>query len=296
MPGRARVSVVMITRDRAAETVATVAHLLALPEHPEVVVVDNASRDDTVGRVGAAYPDVEVIALSENLGGAGRNVGMNAVSTPYVAFADDDSWWAPGALGRAVELFDAHPSLGLLAAAVLVGADRHLDPTCSTMARSPLGRRDDLPGPSILGFIACGAVVRRDAFVATGGFEALLGVGGEEQALALDLAAAGWDLCYVPELVAIHEPSPVRDRARRRRVVARNDLWTSWLRRPWRGVARDTASAVRAGLGDEAQRAAVIEAARALPAVLARRRVIPKAVDEQLVTVATGAVGVAEVA
>jgi GT2 family glycosyltransferase len=81
---------------------------------------------------------------------------------------------------------------------------------CQEMADSPLQPADDLPGPPLLGFIACGAVVRRDAFLEVGGFDARLGVGGEEELLALDLAARGWGLAYVDEVVAHHYPSPSR--------------------------------------------------------------------------------------
>src|SRR3712207_8738424 len=40
-----------------------------------------------------------------------------------------------------------------------------LDPTCVAMARSPLDVGTSLPGPAVLGFVACGAVVRRDAYL-----------------------------------------------------------------------------------------------------------------------------------
>lgn len=64
------------------------------------------------------------------------------------------------------------------------------------------------------------------------------GLGGEEQLLAIDLAATGWGLAYVDAILAHHHPSPVRDRATRRRCVGRNDLWTSRLRRPARSAGR----------------------------------------------------------
>jgi hypothetical protein len=50
----------------------------------------------------------------------------------------------------------------------------------------------DLPGPPVLGFIACGGIVRRAAFLEVGGFNSRLGVGGEEELLAVDLTARGW--------------------------------------------------------------------------------------------------------
>ena len=117
----ARVSVTMITRDRRDTTLAALGQLLALPEQPPITVIDNGSRDGTVEAVRAAWPTVEVVALTSNLGAAARTIGVPRSRSPYVAFSDDDSWWAPGALALAAATLDAHPELGLLAARVLVG-------------------------------------------------------------------------------------------------------------------------------------------------------------------------------
>jgi glycosyltransferase involved in cell wall biosynthesis len=156
----APVAVVIATRNRGTELLGTLTRLRALREQPPIVVVDNGSTDGTAELVRANYPGVRVVGLRRNQGGAARTVGARLVDSPYVAFSDDDSWWAPGALGRAAELLERHPRLAVLAARVLVGPDERLDPVCREMARSPLPSAPDLPGPSVLGFIACGAVVR----------------------------------------------------------------------------------------------------------------------------------------
>lgn len=276
-----RVSVVVITRNRRDELLANLPRLLELPELPPVIVVDNGSDDGTVEAVSAAHPDVEVAAAGRNLAAAGRNLGVAMATTPYVSFADDDSWWEPGSLSAAVRLLDAHPRVALLAAKVLVGPDRVPDPVCKAMAASPLPRPPDLPGPPVLGFIACGAVVRVAAYQAVGGFDELMGVGGEEQLLAADLAAAGWASCYVDDLVAVHMPSPVRDRQARRRQVIRNELWFAWLRRRWPAAAARTASVTRAAWSDASARGALIDALARVPEVVRRRRPLPAELDQQ---------------
>ena len=60
---------------------------------------------------------------------------------------------------------------------------------------------------------------------------------GEEELLALDLAAAGWWMCWAEDVVIHHEPSPSRDAGQRRRLGIRNTLWTLGLRRPPRWSA-----------------------------------------------------------
>jgi N-acetylglucosaminyl-diphospho-decaprenol L-rhamnosyltransferase len=243
--GDARIAVVIATRNRRDELRQTLDRLLGYAGARELVVVDNASDDGTADLVRRRHPDVRLMRLEENAGAHGRSVGVAVLDTMYVAFSDDDSWWAPGALRRAADVLDAHPRLGLIAGRIIVEPEGRVDPTCVEMATSPLEAAPDLPGPSVLGFLACGAVVRRQAFVECGGFHARFGTGGEEELLAIDLAEAGWGLAYLDDVVAHHRPSRCRDAAERRRRLARNRVLVGWLRRPLGLAVRRTLAALR---------------------------------------------------
>jgi GT2 family glycosyltransferase len=230
------VTVVVATRNRADRLRETFPHHRA-----PVVLVDNASDGPP-----PVFDGVEIVRLPENRGAAARNVGVRRARTPYVAFADDDSYWEPGSLARAARLLDRHPRAALLTARVLVGPEGRTDPVSTAMASSPLGTPPGGAGPSVLGFLACAVVVRRDAFLAAGGFEPRLFVYGEEALLAMDLAAAGHQLSYVEDLVVRHLPRPAgRDNGARARAEARNRVLTAMLRRPPAVVARTLATAVR---------------------------------------------------
>jgi GT2 family glycosyltransferase len=249
----------------------------SLPLHPRpVILVDNGSTDGTAAFVRRHFPDVHVVEPGVNLGAPGRNVGVRLAGTPYVAFADDDSWWAPGALERAADVLDAHPRLAVLAARVLVGPEERLDPVSEQMRGSPLGAEPDLPGPSALGFLACGAVVRREAYLEAGGFDDVIFFFGEEERLAVDLAARGWGLAYVDDVVAHHHPSRPRDPRGRKALATRNAVLTAVLRRPWRVVARRSLDALRGG---PAGWAGLRTAVPRLPRALAERRKLPAAVE-----------------
>jgi len=274
------VTVVVATRNRLPSLTATLGTLTGLPGAPPVVVVDDASHDGTAAAVAERFPHVRVIALDTNRGPSARNAGVEAATTPYVAFADDDSWWAPDALSRAVAYLDEFPTIGLVAARILVGADGRLDPTCAAMRASPLPADPSLPGPRVLGFVACGAVVRRAAFLEAGGFPARYAVGGEEQALALSMSSNGWDLVYVDDVVAHHHPeSAGRDPAHRRRHVATNELRTTWRHRRGRGLVRGTLPVVRQAATDRAARLGVLDAVRDLPWILRTRRPVTARVE-----------------
>ena len=265
------VSVVVATRNRAGRLAGTLRRLTTLPERPPVIVIDNGSTDATSAVAADFAPQVRVLRLPSNAGATARNVGVRNARTRYVAFADDDSWWAPGALDAAARLFDRHPRLGLIAARTLVGPDEWVDPMSVEMAHSPLGQAPDLPGPSVIGFLACSAVVRRDAFLSAGGFDPVVFFFGEEARLAYDLTAAGWGLAFCDEVVAHHHPAGGCDPGKRW-LARRNDLLTAWMRRPVGFAADGTVRLLREARHDPQARDAAAELIRRLPAALWRRQ------------------------
>nr|WP_297426370.1 glycosyltransferase [uncultured Actinotalea sp.] len=266
-----RVTVVVASRNRREELLASLGRHRA-----PVVLVDNGSTDGTAAAVRAVHPHVDVVELPRNVGAAARTLGTRRARSPYVAFADDDSWWAEGALRTAADALAAHRTVALVHARVLVGEDEQPDPFGDELAASPLPQAAPLPGPRVLGFMACAAMVRRDAFLGVGGFDDVVRFPGEEERVAWDLTAAGWDLAFVPGAVVHHHPSPRRHSPdARARAVTRSALLTAVLRLPW----PDVAARARAAVGGRSRGAAVgggaRDALRDLPRALRHRRVLP---------------------
>nr|WP_282600226.1 glycosyltransferase [Patulibacter sp. SYSU D01012] len=274
------VTVVIATRGRAARLDATLTALRDASPGVAVIVCDDASADDETARVARRHDGVTLVRLRHNAGAAARNAGAREARTPLVAFCDDDSWFLPGALDRAAEHFAADPRLALLNGRILVGDDQRLDPVCDLMARSPLGRAP--AGPEILGFLACAAVVRRDAFLAVGGFPRRYGIGGEEAPVAIDLAAAGWRGAYAADVLARHLPDAARHPGPRRARTTRNDLWTTWRRRPVGTALRATVGVARQARRDEHVRDGLRQAVAGLPWALATRRAPSAALESRL--------------
>lgn len=274
------VTVVVATRDRRERLLETLGRLrpLGVP----VVVVDNASRDGSAEAVRRAAPWADLVALDRNAGAAARTIGVRRAATELVAFNDDDSFWEEGALERAAGQMAAHRRVGLVAARVLVGPEGREDPVSRTMAGSPLPP-GEAPGRPVLGFLACAVVVRRDAFLDVGGFHERLGIGGEEELLAIDLADAGWELVYLPEVVARHHPAPrAGDGSDRRARMTRNAIWCAWLRRPLRSALAVSAGHAARGLRDAASRRGVVEALRRGGWVRTERRVVAPSLERRL--------------
>jgi GT2 family glycosyltransferase len=267
-----------MTWNRRPEAVAAVSRLLALPERPRVVVVDNGSSDGTVDALRRAFggePRLDVLALDHNAGAVARNIGVRRLGTPYAAFSDDDTWWEPGSLSAAADALDGAAGLAVVTARILVEPGGAEDPIVAELRNSPVEGPEWLPGPALGSFLAGASVVRSEAFLAAGGFSPRLWLGGEEELLAADLAAAGWELCYLPHLVVHHQASQQRDSHHRRRVGLRNTLWFTWLRRPFLAALRRTVHLARTVPRDWVSAAAFLDAARGAGWVVRERRVLP---------------------
>ncbi len=276
-----RVALVVLTHDRRNEVRRTLEHALASGEASDIVVVDDGSSDGTARSIAHLFPSVRVIRSRTPLGAAGRNLGVRATQRRYVAFSDDDTWWAPGALARAADALDAHPRLAIVTPRVLVGRENREDPSCTRMRESPLEAQGH-PGSAVVGFMAGACVVRRRVFLAAGGYERRLFLGGEEALLALDVLARGGQIAYLDDLIVHRHPSPPHDGRKHRRRLLRNGVAVAWLRRP----ASRALDLTRAALAD-ARRSGdlpqtLLDLARAAPWIALHRRLLPDSVEASL--------------
>jgi hypothetical protein len=75
----------------------------------QIVVVDNASDDDTLARVQASGVPVTLVARSTNAGfGTASNEGLARADGEWVVFANPDTWWHVGSLDRLVAIAASH--------------------------------------------------------------------------------------------------------------------------------------------------------------------------------------------
>ncbi|AVP68912.1 glycosyl transferase [Prescottella equi] len=277
-----RATVVVITYNRRDELRRTLRAMTSLPDAAPIVLADNGSSDGSAAMAEAEFPDVTVVRLPRNLGATARNIAVEQVSTPYVAFCDDDTVWQPGALTTAADVLDEYPGLATVTGRCLVEPTLTEDPLTPELRNSPVPGPDWMPGPTLLGIMAGLTMIRRRAFHEVGGFEPRMWLGGEEELLALDLAAAGWWMCWREDVVIHHRPSTSRDARRRRQLGIRNTLWTLWLRRPVRSALRRSTQIVRSAPADRYTALAVLEAVRSLGWVVRNRVVVPSRVESGL--------------
>ncbi|MCP3913259.1 MAG: glycosyltransferase [Actinomycetia bacterium] len=115
------ISVVVCTRNRAALLRRNLPHLVRMVgAQNELIVVDNAPRDDSTAAVVADFGD-RVRHIVEPIPGLARarNCGLDAAAHPYVLFTDDDIEPEPSWLDVIGATFAAHPGAVCVSGAVL---------------------------------------------------------------------------------------------------------------------------------------------------------------------------------
>lgn len=95
----------------------------------EIIVVDNASSDDSVRKLQHEFEDVTIIALSENLGfSRANNIGIKESKGRYVVLLNSDTYLENDALSLMYDYFESNPETGLLGGQVL-NLDGSLQPS-----------------------------------------------------------------------------------------------------------------------------------------------------------------------
>jgi N-acetylglucosaminyl-diphospho-decaprenol L-rhamnosyltransferase len=96
----------------------------------QTIVVDNASRDNSVELLRNKYPTVELIENSTNPGfGRANNQAVPRIRGRYVLLLNTDAFVAPDTLVKTLNFMESNPQCGILGVK-LVGEDGSLQPSC----------------------------------------------------------------------------------------------------------------------------------------------------------------------
>jgi len=96
----------------------------------ETIIVDNASRDDSISVIKSVCPDATLICNTTNVGfGRANNQALPHVNGRYVLLLNTDAFVSADTLTKTVAHMDNHPSVGVLGVK-LVGRDGQMQPCC----------------------------------------------------------------------------------------------------------------------------------------------------------------------
>jgi GT2 family glycosyltransferase len=118
----ATISTIIVNYNAGAYLRACVDALLACPLEIDVIVVDNASADDSLAAL-EGLPGVQVIRNASNLGfAAACNIGAGAAVAPYLLFLNPDCYFVPGTLSILLDALRADAQAGM-AGGLLINPD-----------------------------------------------------------------------------------------------------------------------------------------------------------------------------
>ncbi len=191
----------------------------------EIIVVDACSADDTVAVVHDRFPDVTLLAQTENVGFTkGNNIGLRAARGCYLLLLNPDTEIVGDALLRLIDVMEAHPQVGVAGAHTLntdgtyQSTRRHFPTLKSELIESlwfapylkklpshfPLNqpncdsthRVDWVQGSSML--------ARRAVYEQIGGLDESFFMFSEEVDWCKRATDAGWQIMYVGTATIIH--------------------------------------------------------------------------------------------
>lgn len=217
------------TRDKLARALESLITAGGVPSH-EIIVVDNASTDDSAALVQERFPSVRLIEPGANRWfSGGNNLGIRAAQGDYVHILNPDTVTLPGALPAMIAALDADGSLGavtsrmtydngtlqrncshrvsyadLVLGYTFVGAllPGWRDRRRARMWYAEWNRESDheveiAPGSNIL--------ARRDVLMGIGGFDERLKLYFTEDDLCVRIAAQGGAIRYIAGATIIHD-------------------------------------------------------------------------------------------
>lgn len=224
-----KVSILVVsfnTREMTLDCLRSIAAETRIPH--EVILVDNASKDGSAEAVAQAFPEVRLMAETENHGFAkANNIAAERARGEYVLLLNPDTVVLDGAIDRLVAFAEATPQAMIWGGRTLYG-DGRLNPTscwgkmtlwsvfCITTGLSNLFVNSRLFNSEAYGNwqrdtarevdIVTGAflLMKRDLWNRLGGFDLRYVMYGEEADLCLRAQAIGARPMITPDATIIH--------------------------------------------------------------------------------------------
>lgn len=184
-----------------------------------VVVVDNASSDNTVDFVKGYYPDFKLIESDENLGfGKANNLGIKYAldhGADYVFLLNQDAWIEPNVVSDLIKISRSHTHYGILSPIHLNSSMNRIEKDALTYIseRNSISKEffNDLFFNKLklvydIRFINAAAwLIPRDVLLKVGGFDPIYFHYGEDDHYVNRILYHGYKVGICPSLKIIHD-------------------------------------------------------------------------------------------
>lgn len=190
----------------------------------DVIMIDNASRDDSVQMIQQTFPQITLIQNKANVGfGRANNQALPLLKGDYVLLLNTDAFVAPDTLEKTVSFMQTRPEVGILGVR-LVGREGDLQPSCRYfptvlnlfLQRAGLNRWfpgvryvDDMSwdhaAPWLCDWVpGCYYLIRKEVIEQVGLFDPRYFLYNEEVDHCKTAKNAGWQVMFYPETEVIH--------------------------------------------------------------------------------------------
>jgi GT2 family glycosyltransferase len=222
-----KLSVIIVSYNSQKTILDAVSSLVnPLPSFPiEVIVVDNASTDETCSLIRNRFPEVKLIVNEHNLGFArANNIGAAEAEGEFLLFLNPDARLTLGALPLMLSRMEEDKRIGGLGPALFSPDGRYelsygfkpgfMSELYQKVASSLLSGDSFFPRllasrkrpaeQEVSWLTAAALLLRRKAFRQVAGFDERFFLYFEDVDLSLRMRKAGFSLIYFPEAVVIH--------------------------------------------------------------------------------------------
>jgi glycosyltransferase involved in cell wall biosynthesis len=215
-----RATIVITSKNRREDLMKAISSALAQTADAEVLVIDDGSTDGTAEMVAREFPEVR-LHRSEISAGliVQRNLGARLATTPFVFSIDDDAVFSSSSvIEQTLREFD-DPRVGAVAIPFV-------DVNRSPVVKQRASRADGVYAS--YSFIGTAHALRRDLFLALGGYREMLVHQGEEEDYCARMLNAGYIVrCGTADPIH-HFESPRRSWKRMDYYGARNKVLYAW--------------------------------------------------------------------
>ena len=217
----------------------------------EVIVIDNASKDDEAALISQHYPQIKTIRSDKNLGFAGgNNIGIKAAKGKYIFLVNNDTYFKDFNIKPLIDRLESSPTIGIVCPKIRFAWGKNLiqfagyTPLSKMTARNQAigyGKEDkgqyDTPHPTPYAHGAA-MLIKREAIEKVGLMPECYFLYYEELDWSLMFAQAGYEIWYDPACTIYHKESKSagQDSPLRTYYITRNRLLL--VKRNWHGLKK----------------------------------------------------------
>lgn len=180
----------------------------------EIIVVDNASTDDSADLVRDNFPDVKLIINKENLGfGGGNNIGIQASSGEYIMMLNNDTRLDPKCIEELKKSIEKDEKYGACASKILLEYEDNLIdaagivvcPDGLSIGRGRLESGDKYDEETEVFFASdCACLYRREMLEDIGLYDEDFFAYADETDMGWRAQLAGWKCIFNPKAIVYH--------------------------------------------------------------------------------------------